>query len=90
MKFDVTETLKWENDVWEKLFQLISDFKTNFKLSINSMGKDNETRDKFYYTLDKYTISFEVKGSGFYISLKADTTKDDFDKKLKFILEKIQ
>jgi hypothetical protein len=87
MLFKVVEKAKWNTDVWDKLFNLINDFKNEYSLKVESIG--HQTSDKYYYSVGNYNIYFEVNSQGFWITLESNTDKADFDEKFNFIFNRI-
>lgn len=87
MQFKVQDKTNWaRGNEWESFFTLINDFKKEFGLTVGSIsGKENQ----YCFRVDKYSIYFDVTSQGFFISLEADTDKEDFDDKFNFIFSRL-
>lgn len=88
MLFRVVDKVKWNDEVWERLFNLIDEFKTEYNLKVGSMGE--ASRNKVYFSIDKYSLYFEPNSQGNWFSFEADTSKEDFDEKFKFIYGRLE
>ncbi|MCE5220159.1 MAG: hypothetical protein LLF98_02530 [Clostridium sp.] len=84
--FKVTEKINIKENVWEYIFNLIQEFKTEYGFIIKSLG--HLEKDIYYFSMDKYTIYFEVNSKGFWLTLEADVNLKDFNMKYNFIFGK--
>lgn len=84
--FKVTEKINIKENVWEYIFNLIQEFKTEYGFIIKSLG--HLENDIYYFSMDKYTIYFEVNLKGFWLTLEADVSLEDFNIKYNFVFIK--
>jgi hypothetical protein len=85
--FKVDDKVRWETDKWNKAFNLINDFKDEFKLKVKNIDK---TRDReIYFNLGDYILYFTENNLGLWITFETHTSKADFDEKYEFIFNRI-
>ena len=86
MLFEFTCNARWKNDEWNKLFNLVADFKAEYNLKVIDMGSIKS--GKYYFKIGGYTFYFENNSQGNWIKFQSDTSKEDFDEKYNFIVSK--
>lgn len=88
MLFTVIDKARWKDHNWDKFFNLVNDFKSEFKFELRSI--DHMARDRYSFSLSGFIISCEPNSQGFWVTLQADTSKTDFDEKYEFIFNRLK
>lgn len=86
MLFKVVDKVRWKTDEWDKIFNLVNDFKKEFEVKLKSI---NNFDGELYFNLDGWIICIEENNSGFWVTLESNTSKADFDEKYEFIFSRL-
>lgn len=87
MLLKVVEKINWDKNEWNKIFDLISDFRNEFSLDIKGIDKIGKGIN---FNFGIYDFYFERNSHGLWMTIESNGSKIEFDKVFDYIFNRIK
>jgi len=88
MLIETVDNMQWKEGCWNKLFELVNEYKDIYKTEVHSMGQFDK---KQYFSFnDGLTIYFEnTSQNGYWLTVKVSGSMKDVTERIEFIYSHI-